>query len=207
MYRRLVLEGEPFVYYRGRKKKGGGGQLQVYFGTGVIGAIGRTQMIQNVSVREIQNYQPFARRCLSSEGKATILKVAEHDAAIFTRRPSIPEAEFLRSWSSRTSVQEAKPTFGNTGEEHFRRKALTSTQLRENSSRARTHAIGELQNIRAKLRGLSRRPGSVIFSSQTTHEHWAFHHGGRSELQFNIGLEKLSIEHELRHGVPLFRSN
>ncbi len=65
--------------------------------------------------------------------------------------------------------------------------------------RARTHAIGKLQTIRAELKGFARRPGTDIFSPQTIHEGWAFHHGGRSELQFNIGKEADGTE--LRHGV------
>jgi hypothetical protein len=69
------------------------------------------------------------------------------------------------------------------------------------NARARTHVIGELQTIRAKLKGLARRPGTNIFSSRTIHEDWAFHHGGRSELQFNIGTEDAFGGIELRHGV------
>ena len=66
--------------------------------------------------------------------------------------------------------------------------------------RSNAHAIGRLQDLRFKLKGLSRRPGLKIFSSQTIHSRWALHHGGRSELQFNIGLEDASGK-ELRHGV------
>ena len=36
----------------------------------------------------------------------------------------------------------------------------------------------------------ARRPSSDIFTSHTIHPHWAFHYGGRTELQFNIGLEE-----------------
>jgi len=38
-YRNLIRTGEPFVYYRGRKKAGGGHQPQVYLGVGVVGNI------------------------------------------------------------------------------------------------------------------------------------------------------------------------
>ena len=115
---------------------------------------------------------------------------------------SIPEVEFAAILSvAGLPYRKSEADLGNT-EEHLPAKGPNIHSIaRELNSRAYTYAIGELQNIRAKLKGLSRRPGSVIFSSQTTHEHWAFHHGGRSELQFNIGLEKLSTEHELRHGV------
>jgi hypothetical protein len=75
------------------------------------------------------------------------------------------------------------------------------TIAQELNARAREHAIGALQNIRAELKGFARRPGTAIFSSQTIHESWAFHHGGRSELQFNIGKEEVSGEIEPRHGI------
>lgn len=67
--------------------------------------------------------------------------------------------------------------------------------------RAASYAIGGLQEIRKRLRGYSRRPSSDIFTSHTIHPHWAFHYGGRTELQFNIGLEDVTGELELRHGV------
>jgi hypothetical protein len=38
-YRQLVEPGVEFVYYRGRKKKGGGTQPQVYLGMGRVGAV------------------------------------------------------------------------------------------------------------------------------------------------------------------------
>lgn len=60
--------------------------------------------------------------------------------------------------------------------------------------------IGGLQDLRKELRNFSRRPGSRIFSKQTITPHWAFHHGGRSELQFNIGFDGTDGE-ELRHGI------
>jgi hypothetical protein len=69
------------------------------------------------------------------------------------------------------------------------------------NSRAPSHPIGQLQAIRTRINRFSRQPGSAIFSSQTTHSDWAFHHGGRKELQFNIGAEEPSGEIELRHGV------
>jgi hypothetical protein len=69
------------------------------------------------------------------------------------------------------------------------------------NARAKPFTIGTLQTIRKELHGFAKRPGTNIFSGQTIHPHWAFHHGGRSELQFNIGLEDHTGEQELRHGV------
>jgi hypothetical protein len=60
--------------------------------------------------------------------------------------------------------------------------------------------IGRLQRLRADLK--KRRASSrTIFSKASTFDHWAFHHGGRTELQFNIGLETLDGAEYLRHGV------
>ncbi|HEY1562520.1 MAG TPA: hypothetical protein VGF71_16755 [Caulobacteraceae bacterium] len=70
------------------------------------------------------------------------------------------------------------------------------------NERAAGHSIGKIQDIRARLKSHSRRAGSVIFSGQTTFPTYAFHHGGRPELQFNIGTEFAEDgSPELRHGV------
>lgn len=69
------------------------------------------------------------------------------------------------------------------------------------NTRAALYAIGRLQDIRMRLRGLSKRASSEVFTSHTIHPHWAFHYGGRTELQFNIGLERVFDVDELRHGV------
>src|SRR5713226_8031236 len=63
------------------------------------------------------------------------------------------------------------------------------------------HPIGKLQDIRTQLKKLNRRPGDKIFSAQTTFDDWAFHHGGRTELQFNIGHADGDHDDDLRHGV------
>jgi hypothetical protein len=66
---------------------------------------------------------------------------------------------------------------------------------------AANHPIGRLQSIRKGLHGFSRRTGSTIFTTQTIHSTYAFHHGGRRELQFNIGTEAESGHLQMRHGV------
>ncbi len=54
------------------------------------------------------------------------------------------------------------------------------------------YKIGNLQDLRKKLKGLDRRPGTDLFREETISRdnEWAFHFGGRKELQFNIGTEK-----------------
>jgi len=62
-----------------------------------------------------------------------------------------------------------------------------------------SYRIGKLQDIRKEIKGFDRKPGSQIFSNATISEWWAFHHGGRKELQFNIGFE----EEGFRYGLAL----
>ena len=69
------------------------------------------------------------------------------------------------------------------------------------NSLAATHPIGRLQVIRKNLHGFSRQTGSAIFKGQSIHTTYAFHYGGRKELQFNIGTESESNHLEMRHGV------
>jgi hypothetical protein len=54
------------------------------------------------------------------------------------------------------------------------------------------YEIGNLQAIRKRLRALSRRPGHTIFRDGTTNDEYAFHFGGRDELQFNVGLDQFA---------------
>lgn len=64
------------------------------------------------------------------------------------------------------------------------------------------HPIGRLQDIRARLKGLARRPASTLFTNQSVFPTYAFHIGGRTELQFNIGTEEAEDgTPELRHGI------
>ena len=61
--------------------------------------------------------------------------------------------------------------------------------------------IGRLQELRASLRSLSRAASRTIFDRRTTHSTYAFHLGGRKELQFNIGAEDRNGRRVIRHGV------
>jgi hypothetical protein len=67
-------------------------------------------------------------------------------------------------------------------------------------ARASAYTIGQLQTIRATLHR-KRRTGTRLFAARTVHERWAFHDGGRTELQFNIGLEDDEDGPMVRFGV------
>ena len=70
--------------------------------------------------------------------------------------------------------------------------------VQEIESRAIGHEIGWLQEIRKELKGQKRQAGHTIFGTQTIFNDWAFHYGGRTELQFNVGFEP---QNQLRHGL------
>jgi hypothetical protein len=70
----------------------------------------------------------------------------------------------------------------------------------ELNRRCVSHAIGQLQTFRRELRG-GRGPIQSLFDHRTISESYAFHVGGRTELQFNIGIESIGGVKHLRHGV------
>jgi hypothetical protein len=57
-YRNVIRSGEPFVYYRGRRRGGGGLQPQAYLGVGVIGEI--SEGAAGLFRCGIDDYWPFA---------------------------------------------------------------------------------------------------------------------------------------------------
>ena len=59
-YRKIIVPGERFIYYRGRRRKDGGRQPQVYFGRGVIGTIGPSS-IPGRLVCQIVDFERFPR--------------------------------------------------------------------------------------------------------------------------------------------------
>lgn len=73
--------------------------------------------------------------------------------------------------------------------------------IREINTRSKSHPIGRLPELRKRLKSLSRSPGTNIFQPKSTFEHdgYAFHWGGRKELQFNVEFEE--GRRDLRHGV------
>jgi hypothetical protein len=72
---------------------------------------------------------------------------------------------------------------------------------------SKDYKIGNLQEIRKEIKGLKRLPGKNIFNLAKIKDHtWAFHIGGRPELQFNIGLEEEDIRYGLAFSLETSRS-
>ena len=75
---------------------------------------------------------------------------------------------------------------------------LTIKQIADEiNSRSTNFKIGKLQELRKKIKKLNRQPGKKIFWNNTIHDGYAFHYGGRKELQYNIG----KFDTDYRHGV------
>jgi hypothetical protein len=98
--------------------------------------------------------------------------------------------ELLESGSSRTASSE--PMSPN---------ALLVPLVEEINSRAGSYRIGTLQKIRQALKGMKSLPPKKLFTRHTIKGHYAFHHGGRTELQFNVGIESVDGTSYVRHGV------
>ena len=77
--------------------------------------------------------------------------------------------------------------------------ATIAEEINEAAVDYRMHGF---QDIRKNIQGLSRRPTWKIFMSKSIKENegWAFHWGGRTEIQFNIGLEG-ELHEFIRYGL------
>jgi hypothetical protein len=68
-FRNIIRSGEPFVYYRGRRRASGGHQPQTYLGVGIVGqiAIGSPEALLTC---RIEDYRPFPEPLPFKEGAA-----------------------------------------------------------------------------------------------------------------------------------------
>lgn len=73
------------------------------------------------------------------------------------------------------------------------------TEVNEGAHSRRT---GKLQEWRKDLRGFTKLPSATLFYAKVDKDRdWAFHVGGLSELQFNVGFENVDGTRTFRHGV------
>lgn len=82
-------------------------------------------------------------------------------------------------------------------------RPLTLQQVvTEVNALAADREIGILPEWRRDRHGLMRVPSATLFfSTVVAARDWAFHAGGLSELQFNVGFEQVNGERTFRHGV------
>lgn len=72
--------------------------------------------------------------------------------------------------------------------------------------RSKSYQIGELQKIRKQIKGLSKKASSQIFHLGSISDKWAFHYGGRKEIQFNISFEDEGLRYGLAFSLETSRS-
>jgi hypothetical protein len=66
--------------------------------------------------------------------------------------------------------------------------------------------IGKLQALRKEIKALKKRAGNTIFSENTIFGDYAFHYGGRSEIQYNIGIENEGLRYGLAFSLETSQS-
>ncbi len=76
----------------------------------------------------------------------------------------------------------------------------------ELNKRSKNYRIGELQEIRKQIKGLSKKASSDIFHKDSISDEWAFHYGGRKEIQFNISFENEGLRYGLAFSLETSRS-
>ena len=54
---------------------------------------------------------------------------------------------------------------------------------------AQNYQMGQFQELRQQIHGITPVKNHRILTPQTTHDDWGFHLDGRTELQLNIGFE------------------
>ena len=82
-------------------------------------------------------------------------------------------------------------------------RALTLQEvITELNALAPDHDIGTLPEWRRTRHGLTRIPAATLFFSTVEPDRgWAFHAGGLTELQFNVGFEEIDGQPVFRHGA------
>jgi len=70
-------------------------------------------------------------------------------------------------------------------------------------SMSHKYRIGRLQTLRKHYKNLQREAvsGKIFHTNVFEDDTYAFHFGGRDELQFNVGFENVNGETHFRHGV------
>jgi len=82
-------------------------------------------------------------------------------------------------------------------------RPLTLHQIITNvNEAAHTRSVEDLQDWRMQQRGLTRLPSMTLFAPTLKEDRdYAYHYGGLTELQFNVGFEPVNGTTAFRHGV------
>ena len=107
-YRRIIAPGERFIYYRGRRKRGGGRLPQVYFGTGVVGNISPDRNQEDRYICEILDYEPFTAPISFKNSDGKYFETGAARRGYFQRGVRvISDADFLKILETAQAAVEA----------------------------------------------------------------------------------------------------
>ena len=155
-YRHIIQPGERFVYYRGRRRHGGGRQPQIYFGSGIVGSIRDDAGYPNRMLCEILDYEPFQMPVAFKDDRGTYLESGADRRGYFQRGVRrISEAEF-DSILARADRSSTDPTSGVASPVRPTSPSYASTEL------ARAVEAYSVEVAVAELR--RRHPDSVVAS-------------------------------------------
>jgi hypothetical protein len=106
-YRRRMQDGTPFVYYRGRKKAGGGRQVPAYIGTGIVGSA-RPSATADRLVCEILDGRPFSVPVPFKENDRTYLEPGGSRPGYYVQGVRAITEEVFADIIARGGIEEAK---------------------------------------------------------------------------------------------------
>ena len=113
-YRALMRTGEPFIYYRGRRRSDGGIQPQVYLGTGVVGEV-RPSPVPGRLVCSVADARMFLEPVPFKDDQGNYLepigRIAPSKAGLYFRRGvrRVTQETFNRILSRASAEQPAPP--------------------------------------------------------------------------------------------------
>lgn len=92
-YKNLIVEGTPFVYYRGARRADGTHGTPEYFGCGVVGSVWRDDEISESAPKnrwawfcEIDDYLPFRRPVAAKQNDEYIEDIAQNRWGVGVRK-------------------------------------------------------------------------------------------------------------------------
>ncbi|MGK5681650.1 protein NO VEIN domain-containing protein [Actinoplanes sp. URMC 104] len=138
IYRRIIQPGRRFVYYRGRRAKGGGSRPPVYLGAGRIGAVRTSPTSTGRYVCDIVDYEPFAEPVFFKNAAGNYYEPATGGGFYWQNGvKEIPEAAYERILAAARSDASEKPV-GVGARPLARRSGVTDGLTREHIDEALT---------------------------------------------------------------------
>ncbi|HEX5593599.1 MAG TPA: DUF3883 domain-containing protein [Solirubrobacterales bacterium] len=142
-YRKLIQEGTRFVYYRGRRRAGGGRQPQVYLGAGVIGVI-RPSRTPGRLVCEVLDGERFPEPVPFKDKQGDYLEPGGSRSGYYQQGVRKVSEEVFTAIISRGATAVPQPPPASSGRSSTRRLYASPEDAREVERCSRTIVTGYL---------------------------------------------------------------